>query len=130
MKINYEFINDKDNKPLIVFLGKEGKKEDVGSELSDFEIKKKLGEGHFGSVFLVKSKKTNKLYALKEIIATRYRSEAQRIAVEREIKLLENLHHPHVITYYNSFREKNNFYIITEYINGGSLLDLLRKYIK
>ena len=129
MKENYEFINDKENKPLIVFLDKEGKKEDVGSKLSDFIVNKKLGEGHFGSVFLVTSKITKKLYALKEIIATRYKSEAQRLAVEREIKLLENLHHPHVITYYNSFREKNNFYIIIEYINGGSLLDLLRKNI-
>ena len=130
MKENYQLINDKDNKPLIVFLDKELKKEDVGSKLSDFIVEKKLGEGHFGSVYLVTSKITKKLYALKEIIAKRYRSEAQRLAVEREIKLLENLHHPHVITYYNSFREKDNFYIITEYINGGSLLDLLRKNIE
>ena len=130
MKDNYRLINGEDNKPLIEFIDKEIKKEDVGSKLSDFIVEKKLGEGHFGSVFLVTSKITKKLYAIKEIIATRYRSEAQRLSVEREIKLLENLHHPHVITYYNSFREKNNFYIITEYINGGSLLDLLGKNIK
>ena len=129
MKENYQIINDKNDQPLIVFLDKELKKEDVGSKLSDFIVEKKLGEGHFGSVYLVTSKITKKLYALKEIIATRYRSEAQRLAVEREIKLLENLHHPHVITYYNSFRERNNFYIITEYINGGNLLDLLQKNI-
>ena len=130
MKDNYRLINGEDNKPLIEFIDKEIKKEDVGSKLSDFIVEKKLGEGHFGSVFLVTSKITKKLYALKQIIATRYRSEAQRLSVEREVKLLENLHHPHVITYYNSFREKNNFYIITEYINGGSLLDLLEKNIK
>ena len=48
------------------------------------------------------------------------------MTVQREVKLLENLHHPHVITYFSSFREEGNFYIVTEYINGGSLLDLIK----
>ena len=48
----------------------------------------------------------------------------QRKEVEREIKLLEDLNHPHIIKYFTSFRENGNFYIVTEYINGGSLENL------
>ena len=109
---------DSNGKPQVLFIDKGGKQENVGSKLSDFVIQKKLGEGHFGSVCLVSSNITKKLYAMKEIKADRYESEEQRLEVQKEIKLLENLHHPHVITYFTSFRENNNFYIVTEYING------------
>ena len=122
-------MTDTNGRPQLLFIDKGGKKVYVGSKLSDFIIVKKLGEGHFGSVSLVSSKITNKLYAMKEIKSGRYQSEKQRLEVEKEIQLLENLHHPHVITYFTSFKENNNFYIITEYINGGSLEDLLKKNI-
>lgn len=35
--------------------------------LEDFEIKKVIGQGSFGKVFLVESKITKKLYAMKSI---------------------------------------------------------------
>ena len=61
-----------------------------------------------------------------EIKSNRYNSDEQRAEVEREIKLLENLNHPHVIRYFSSFRENGNFYIVIEYINGGSLDNLMK----
>ena len=124
-----ELMTDTNGKPQLLFIDKGGKKVNVGSKLSDFTVVKKLGEGHFGSVNLVSSKITKKLYAMKEIKEDRYASEDQRLEVQKEIKLLENLHHPHVITYFTSFRENGNFYIVTEYINGGSMLDLLKKNV-
>ena len=124
-----ELMTDTNGKPQLLFIDKGGKKVNVGSKLSDFTIVKKLGEGHFGSVNLVTSKITKKLYAMKEIKENRYDSEKQRLEIQKEIRLLENLHHPHVITYFTSFRENGNFYIVTEYINGGSFEDLLKKNI-
>ena len=124
-----ELMTDTNGKPQLLFIDKGGKKVNVGSKLSDFTIVKKLGEGHFGSVNLVTSKITKKLYAMKEIKENRYDSEQQRLEIQKEIRLLENLHHPHVITYFTSFRENGNFYIVTEYINGGSFEDLLKKNI-
>ena len=126
---DFEIMADNNGKFQILFIDKGEKKIDVGSKLSDFTIKKKLGEGNFGAVYLVHSKITKKLYAMKEIKPNRYKSEAQRSNIEKEIKLLENLHHPHVITYFTSFRENDNNYIVTEYINGGSLEDLIKKKI-
>ena len=125
-----EFMMDKKGQPQILLIDKGGEKVNVGSKLSDFTIVKDLGEGHFGSVRLVTSKLTKKLYAMKEINSSRYKTEKQRQVVMKEIKLLENLHHPHVITYFNSFKEKDKFYIIIEYINGGSLEDLLIENIQ
>ena len=64
---------------------------------------------------------------MKEIKGDTYKTEDQRKEVEREIKLLEDLDHPHVIRYFTSFTENNNFYIVTEYINGGSIDNLIKK---
>jgi serine/threonine protein kinase len=125
-----EFMIDNNGQPRVLAIDKGGENVNVGSRLSDFVIVRSLGEGHFGSVKLVKSNITNKLYAMKEIKSSRYQSEKQRQSVEKEIKLLENLHHPNVITYFKSFRENGNFYIIIEYINGGSLEDLLLENIE
>ena len=110
-----------------LFIDKGNKKVNVGNKLSDFVVQRQLGKGHFGSVSLVQSKLTNKVYAMKEIKSERYKNQQQQLEIQKEIKLLENLNHPHVITYFSSFSENNNVYIITEYLNGGNLEGLIKK---
>ena len=46
------------------------------------------------------------------------------------MKLFENLNSPYISKYYTSFRENENFYIITEYMHNGSLSDLIKKNIE
>ena len=130
MGVDFEFMTDSNGRPQIYFIDKGIKKVDIGNKLSDFTIQRELGKGHFGSVSLVVSNKTKKLYAMKQIKSSMYKNQNQILEVEREIKLLENLSHPHVITYFTSFKENNDFYIVTEYINNGSLLDLMKKNIQ
>ena len=125
-----EFTLDANGQPQFLCIDKGGEKVDVGSKLSDFNIIRPLGKGNFGSVYLVTSKLTNKLYAMKEILTSKYKSQDEVNQVQKEIKLLENLRHPHVITYFNSFKENGNIYIVIEYINGGSLEELLIDNIK
>jgi len=129
MGVDFEFMTDSNGRPQIYFIDKGRKKIDVGNKLSDFTIQRELGKGHFGSVSLVVSNKTKKLYAMKQIKSSMYKSQ-NYLEVEREVKLLENLSHPHIITYFSSFKEDNDFYIVTEYINNGRLLDLMKKNIQ
>ena len=130
MGADFEFTITQDGKPQLLFIDKGRKKVNVGNKLEDFDIQRKLGQGHFGSVYLVKSKLTKKLYAMKEIKSERYKDDAQRLEIQKEIKLLENLDHPHVITYFASFNQNGNFYIVTEYINGGNLESIIKKNIQ
>ena len=125
-----EFTLDANGQPRFLCIDKGGEKVNVGSKLEDFQVVRPLGKGNFGAVYLVTSKLTNKLYAMKEIQTSKYKSQEEVNQVEKEIKLLENLRHPHVITYFNSFKQNGNIYIVIEYINGGSLEDLLIKNIK
>ena len=126
MGADYEFTIDSSGKPQLFFIDKGNTNINVGSKLSNFTIEKELGKGNFGSVYLVTSKLTKKVYALKEIIGEMYNG-AQKLEVEKEIRLLKDLNHPHVIKYFNSFMENGNFYIVIEYINGGSLENLYKQ---
>ena len=127
MGSDFELTIGENGQPQFLYIDKGRKKANVGNKLSDFTMQRELGKGHFGSVCLVKSKLTKKVYAMKEIKSDRYKNEEQRQEIQKEIKLLENLDHPHVITYFSSFKENGNFYIITEYINGGSLESFINR---
>ena len=126
MGADYEYSFDENGMPQLLYIDKGRKKTNVGEKLSDFTIEKQLGKGDFSSVYLVKSKITKKIYAMKEVRAERYSNDKQKSEVQKEIKLLENMDHPNVITYFSSFTENGNFYIITEYLNGGSLEDVIK----
>ena len=93
----------------------------IGKNINDFEIIEKLGEGRFGIVYKVKSKITKKLYAMKKLEIKK----DNEPTILREIKLLEDLNHPHVINYFVSFRENGFWYIVVEYMNGQNLQDLI-----
>ena len=126
MGADFDFSLNQEGQIQVFYIDKGTKKVNVGNRLSDFRIEKELGKGNFGKVYLVTSKITNKVYAMKEIKFDRYKSDSQRASVQKEIKLLENMNHPHVITYFSSFIENNNFYIILEYLNGGSVEDKIK----
>lgn len=102
------------------------KKPYIGNSLSDFEIVKFLGKGKFGHVNLVKSKITQKFYAMKELEL----EQGNIKSIQKEVKLLESLHHPNTINYYTSFKENNNYYIIIEYMNGKTLETVIEENIK
>ena len=85
MGSDFDYSVDENGKPQLLYIDKGKKKVNVGNKLSDFIIEKQLGKGNFGCVYLVKSKITNKVYAMKEIKAEKYANESQRLEVQKEI---------------------------------------------
>ena len=90
--------------------------------LNDFTIERVIGKGSFGSVFLVKRKLDQKLYALKSVFLDKLNKKEQENSVN-EVRLLASVSHPNVISYKESFfDEKNNsLNIIMEYADNGDL---------
>jgi protein-serine/threonine kinase len=63
---NFDFIEDENGKEYcLINCSEVYNDEKVGNCLEDFEIIKELGKGSFGKVFKVRSKKNNKIYAMK-----------------------------------------------------------------
>ena len=85
-----------------------------------YEFREQIGEGGYGTVFLVWSTKYEELFVCKKIpVKTSCR-------VTSEVEVLMNLQHPNIINMYEYWLDDNNLYIILEYCQNGSLKDVLK----
>ena len=93
--------------------------------IEDLDMKKKLGEGGFGTVYLCEYKKTKQLIAVKIFNIQGITNERKKM-IEKESKLLSLIAHKNIIKYYFHKIENNKFYLGMEYCKN---LDL-QNYIK
>jgi len=96
-------------------------------KIRDFLILKEIGQGAFGSVFLVQKENTKKKYALKVInkdfLARTERTEEALI----ERLILSKCKHPSIVKLSLSFQSKQKLYFVMEYCQNKDLDILLRK---
>ena len=97
------------------------------SQLCDFTLTKKLGEGTFSIVRLGINKQTNEKVAIKELLKNQIIENNDKNRLEREIKILKNIRHPNIINLYNIIQTEKKYYLITEYIEGRELFDYIIK---
>ena len=93
--------------------------------IEDFDFIKKLGQGAFGIVFLVKRKFTNDYFAMKIIKFQKEVDEqfVQNVLNENEVfKLVEDMF---VVTALFTFIHKNYICFVMEWMNGGDFKGLL-----
>jgi len=94
---------------------------DIGDTINDFEILQNLGKGSYGVVSKVKSKKNQKMYAMKMIDLDLVNDDQEITLLKNEIKIIQSLNSPHIVKYYKHFQIGNKLYILMEYINNGDL---------
>ncbi|XP_015473442.1 serine/threonine-protein kinase Nek11 isoform X2 [Parus major] len=95
-----------------------------------YTIQRKLGNGSFGSVYLVndrKAKQGKELKVLKEISVGNLKPN-ETVEANLEAQLLSKLDHPAIVKFYASFVERDSFCIITEYCEGGDLDFKIQEY--
>ncbi|CAE6445147.1 unnamed protein product [Rhizoctonia solani] len=93
---------------------------------SSFQKIRLLGRGDVGKVYLVREKKSDKLFAMKvlskkEMIA---RKKIKRALAEQEI--LATANHPFIVTLYHSFQSDDYLYFCMEYCAGGEFFRALQ----
>ncbi|NXC40520.1 NEK11 kinase, partial [Penelope pileata] len=95
-----------------------------------YAVRRKLGNGSFGSVYLVsdkKAKQEEELKVLKEISVGDLKPN-ETVEANLEAQLLSKLDHPAIVKFYASFVERDSFCIITEYCEGGDLDFKIQEY--
>ena len=89
--------------------------------MENYEFIKNIGQGMYGQVFLVRHKIENKNYAIKRINFKDIK-EKDRQNIENEVLLLKQLRHPNIVSYKDSFIDKDNYYnIVMIYCDGGDI---------
>ncbi|XP_018590068.1 serine/threonine-protein kinase Nek11 [Scleropages formosus] len=86
-------------------------------------LRRKLGRGGFGTVFLVRDTKARDgepLKVLKEIPVGDLKPD-ETVPATVEAQLLAQLRHPAILRFHTSFLERDAFCIITEYCEDGDL---------
>ncbi|XP_010433557.1 PREDICTED: mitogen-activated protein kinase kinase 1-like [Camelina sativa] len=96
--------------------------------LGDLEVIKVIGKGNSGNVQLVKHKLTQQFFALKVIQVNTEESTCKAISQELRINLSSQC--PYLVSCYQSFYHNGLVSIILEFMDGGSLADLLKKVEK
>ena len=97
-----------------------------------FQKLKKIGAGAYGQVFLIKSNKTQKEYALKAIIIKKD-EEKELEEIMKEVNNLKDLDYPNIICFKCAFKSNIKtplLNIITEYADNGDLNVKLKEHIK
>ena len=104
-------------------------KETIGyMKLTDYyELKDVLGKGKFGVVNLGMHKKTKQKVAIKIINKDSIISVEDKELVKIEIGILKLCHHPNIVRLLDHLENLDYIYIVTEYIEGGTLGQYLKK---
>lgn len=86
-----------------------------------------LGEGSYGSVFLVKNKRTKVLYATKAFSKQELEAKEDAYdAVTNEIEIMKRLgKEPNFTGYYGVFESTNSLYLVMEYVKGEPIFEIM-----
>ena len=97
---------------------------------NSFEFICLIGHGGFSKVWKVKWKKTNAIFALKEMSKTRIIDKKCESTILLERDLLSKMNHPFIVNMHFSFQDLNSLYLVMDLITGKDLRYHLAKLKK
>jgi serine/threonine-protein kinase len=96
-------------------------------KLGKFEIKKVLGHGAMGEVYLGLDPGIGREVAIKTILPSAAQGEDAKARFEREAKAAGVLNHPNLVTIYEFGEDQGVLYIAMEFVKGHDLEELYRE---
>jgi len=99
--------------------------EPVPGQFGRFEVRKKIGGGAFGAVYLAYDPVLDREVALKVPRAAVLNSAEARARFLREPKAAAQLRHPHIVPVYDAGSDGDHLYIASAYIEGKTLADAM-----
>jgi tetratricopeptide (TPR) repeat protein len=100
-----------------------------GAIIADrYEIRREIGQGGMGKVYLVHDKELDEHIALKLLIPYLAGDEDQVKRFTREIKISRKINHPNVIRVFDLGEWQKIKFITMEFIEGGNLQDWMNEH--
>ncbi len=92
-----------------------------------YNIRRSLGKGAFGIVYLAEDKKIGRLVAIKQLFKSFVKNPEIRERFMQEAKIGSQLDHPNIINVFSMEEDEHSACIIMEYLGGGSLHSYMEK---
>src|SRR5215213_10529089 len=100
---------------------------EVGRRVGSYEIVSTLGEGGMGKVYLARDTRLGRNVALKLLPAS-FTCDAERVRrFEQEARAASSLNHPNILTIHEIGSDGEARFIATEYVEGETLRERLRR---
>ena len=93
-----------------------------GVTFGSYRIEERLGEGGMGVVYRAADQKLNRTVAIK-FLSSDFADFAARRRFQLEAQTASSLNHPHILTVHDVGEFEGRQYIVTEFIDGGTLKD-------
>jgi serine/threonine protein kinase len=97
----------------------------VGTLIGVYRVDGPLGEGGMGTVYRATDTKLNRPVAIK-LLSDEFADKASRHRFQREAQLASSLNHPHILTVYDVGEYEGRQYLVTEFVDGGTLKDWIK----
>ncbi|KNE60014.1 CAMK/CAMKL protein kinase [Allomyces macrogynus ATCC 38327] len=94
-------------------------------EIGNYKIGKTLGQGAYGKVKRGVHTTTGEEVAIKIIEKSTLRQPKEIARVQREIRYLKLIHHPHIVKVYDVHETKDQIFIVMENVSGGELFEYI-----
>src|SRR5262245_56684779 len=98
----------------------------AGIRLSNYEIVELIGSGGMGDVYRARDGKLNRSVAIKFLSADLADTSARR-RFQREAQMASSLNHPHILTVHDTGEFEGRQYLVTEFVDGGTLREWRRR---
>lgn len=100
----------------------------VESLSEHYTVGEALSKGSFGTVYKGEHVQTGTVTAIKIVQKEKVQErEVHAELMKNELLVLETVNHPNIMRVFELMEDDNNYYIISEFISGGNLLDKLKE---
>ncbi len=96
-----------------------------GGMLGHYRVEQLLGMGGMGRVYAGTDTRLGRRVAIK-LLLREDADEATRTRFEREARMASSLNHPHILTVHDVGEHEARPYLVTEFVDGGTLAEWLR----
>src|SRR5690242_13946087 len=100
----------------------QGRRMSPGIQIGGYRLESSVGEGGMGTVYRALDTKLNRPVAIK-FLSDELADAAARRRFQREAQMASSLNHPHLLTVYDVREFEGRQYIVTEFVDGGTLKD-------
>ena len=96
-----------------------------GTSLGPYEIADRIGVGGMGEVYKARDTRLDRPVAIK-FLSPHLVDESARRRFQQEAKMASALNHPHILTVHDTGELNGQQYLVTEFVDGGTLKDWAR----